>query len=220
MTEDEQHEREMNMNAHIAWAFALLGSAEVANERGNSLSAAINTCFFEICVRQSIIWAWKRRHRSSALAASWLPCGRACLEERRHSAAPSGSGGRGAMPCSLAVSPRDTLIEWITVRRRGSSTRPCGTASALETDQCELEVILIDGDPPKFYLRLRIGVVDIRVRAGTSPPVQEFQAFDQKRCGFRKRSQPPELPRQLALRGRRSRPGWPRRILDPHAPSR
>ena len=41
MTDDEQHQREMNMNAHIAWAFALLGSAEVANERGNSLSAAI-----------------------------------------------------------------------------------------------------------------------------------------------------------------------------------
>lgn len=41
MDQNEAHERTMNLNAHMAWAFALLGSAEIANERGNSLCAAI-----------------------------------------------------------------------------------------------------------------------------------------------------------------------------------
>jgi hypothetical protein len=41
MTNEEQHEREMNMNAHFQWSMAFWGSGEAARESGNLLLAPI-----------------------------------------------------------------------------------------------------------------------------------------------------------------------------------
>jgi hypothetical protein len=41
MTDDEKHQRTMNLNAHFAWALALWGSAEVAREDGNPMLVPI-----------------------------------------------------------------------------------------------------------------------------------------------------------------------------------
>lgn len=41
MTDNEKHQRTMNLNAHFAWALALWGSAEVAREDGNPMLVPI-----------------------------------------------------------------------------------------------------------------------------------------------------------------------------------
>ncbi len=40
MTDDEQHEREMSMNAHFCWALAMWGSAEAAREHSGYIAAS------------------------------------------------------------------------------------------------------------------------------------------------------------------------------------
>lgn len=42
MNEDEKHNRNMNMNAHFAWALVMWGSAELARERENYLCSQIS----------------------------------------------------------------------------------------------------------------------------------------------------------------------------------
>ena len=42
MDQDEQHERDMNLNAHFAWGLAMWASAEIALEEGLLLPAAIS----------------------------------------------------------------------------------------------------------------------------------------------------------------------------------